>query len=104
MDELIRLRILVEANVGPAIVIGTADNPIVQLQSGRVPDQAVLGPILQFWRSGITGITFAEWQALDNDLSGLRTYQGVASPTLAQTVAATKAQNRVLAAILRDKR
>lgn len=38
------------------------------------------------------------------DVAGLRAYQGLASPTLAQTVAATKAQNRILARVVSELR
>ena len=51
---------------------------------------------------GATLITPAERTALESDLAGLRTYQGIASPTLAQTVSAVRAQSRVLRALLRD--
>jgi hypothetical protein len=36
-----------------------------------------------------------------DDIEGLKAYQQLASPTAAQTAAATKAQNRVLAAMVR---
>jgi hypothetical protein len=44
----------------------------------------------------------AEWQALEPDIAGLKSYLGVATPTAAQTASATKAIIRVLAALLRD--
>lgn len=43
-------------------------------------------------------------QAHRADVAGLKQYQGLASPTLAQTVAATKAQNRILARIIAELR
>lgn len=46
-------------------------------------------------------ITRAEWVALKPDVAALRTYVGIASPTAAQTAAATKAIIRVLRAVLR---
>lgn len=52
--------------------------------------------------SGLLSLTLAEYQAIKNDIAGLVTYQGLASPTLAQTVAAVKAQSRILRAILRS--
>ena len=36
------------------------------------------------------------------DIDGLRTYQGLASPILAQTVQAVKAQSRILRALLKN--
>lgn len=47
-------------------------------------------------------LTPAEYQAIKPDIAGLRTYAGIATPTLAQTAAAVKAQSRVLRALLRD--
>jgi hypothetical protein len=38
------------------------------------------------------------------DVAGLKAYQNLSAPTLAQTVAATKAQNRVLARIVAELR
>lgn len=51
---------------------------------------------------GATLLTPAERANVEPDVALLRTYQGIASPTLAQTAAATKAQSRILRAILRD--
>jgi hypothetical protein len=50
----------------------------------------------------VPGISLAEWQALEPDIAGLKSYLGTASPTAAQTASATKAIIRVLAALLRD--
>lgn len=47
-------------------------------------------------------ITPAERQVIDSDIQLLVTFQGLASPTLAQTVAAVKSQSRILRAILRS--
>lgn len=38
------------------------------------------------------------------DVAGLKQYQGLASPTLAQTVATTKAQNRILKRVVQELR
>lgn len=46
--------------------------------------------------------TDAEMDALRPDVEGLRTYQGLASPTAAQTAQATKAIIRILRAVFRD--
>lgn len=54
------------------------------------------------FRQHEVAITLAEYQAIKPDLALLKTYAGIASPTLAQTVAATKAQSRILRAMLRD--
>lgn len=65
-------------------------------------EQAIYDRLPRIARSIIGGITPAEWQALEADLTGLRTYQGLPSPNLAQTVLAVKAQSRILRALLRD--
>jgi hypothetical protein len=41
-------------------------------------------------------------QTIKADIAGLKTYLGVASPTAAQTAAATKAIIRVLGTIVRE--
>jgi len=64
-------------------------------------EQATLADIVLMDRFGVD-LTLAEWQSIKADVAGLKTYNGLASPTLAQTVAATKAQNRVLAVIIRS--
>ena len=60
-----------------------------------------LSDLLTLWRFGVV-LTLAEWQAIKGDAAGLRAYLGVASPTLAQTAAATKAIVRVLGTIIRS--
>lgn len=47
-------------------------------------------------------LTLAEWQSIKADAAALKAYNGVATPTLAQTAAAVKAINRVLATIVRS--
>jgi hypothetical protein len=51
---------------------------------------------------GSSLLTVVERQNLQADIDGLVTYQGLASPTLAQTVLAVKAQSRILRALLRN--
>lgn len=53
-------------------------------------------------RAAKTDLTRLERNAIQSDVDLLVTYQGIASPTLAQTAAATKAQNRILRAMLRS--
>ena len=65
-------------------------------------EQPTFDRIVNLARSLIEGITIAEWQAIEPDIAGLVTYQGLASPTLAQTVLAVKAQSRILRALLRN--
>jgi hypothetical protein len=62
-------------------------------------EQDTYTALLRLQRSRL-GLTPAEFGALAPDISGLRTYHGLASPTAAQTAAATKALIRVLRAIL----
>lgn len=50
----------------------------------------------------VLGLSRAERNALESDVTTLRSYLQVATPTLAQTAAATKAIIRVLRAVLRD--
>jgi hypothetical protein len=66
------------------------------------PEQATYNRLRSIAYSNLPSITPAEWQGLEADVALLKTYQNVATPTLAQTVAATKAQSRILRAILRD--
>lgn len=52
--------------------------------------------------SGLMRLTPEEWAAIEPDIAGLTTFQGLPTPTLAQTVLAVKAQSRILRALLRD--
>jgi hypothetical protein len=65
-------------------------------------EQPVYDRLLRLAKVRVLGITPAEWQALEPDVTNLKTYLGIASPTAAQTAAATKAIVRVLGAILRS--
>ena len=65
-------------------------------------EQTTLNRIVKIANAAVVGITPAEWQALEPDIDGLITYQGLPTPTLAQTVLAVKAQSRILKAILRS--
>lgn len=65
-------------------------------------EQTTFDRIVRLAQALVAGITPAEWQALEPDIAGLIQYQGLASPTLAQTVSAVKAQSRILRAILRN--
>lgn len=60
----------------------------------------LLGNLIAY--SGILRITPSEFAAIQSDIDGLTTYQGIATPTLAQTVLAVKAQNRIWKALLRS--
>lgn len=62
-------------------------------------EQAVYTAILRWHRAGI-GLSFPEFLALRDDMALLRNYLGVATPTAAQTAAATKSVIRVLRGIL----
>lgn len=65
------------------------------------PELVTFNRLVSVARSPI-GITPAEWQAIQPDIDGLQTFQGIATPTLVQTVAAVKAQSRILRALLRS--
>lgn len=64
-------------------------------------EQAIFADLQTMMKFGVA-LTLPEWQAIKADAAGLKTYLGVASPTLAQTAAATKAIIRILATIIRD--
>jgi len=89
----------------PDLNSGAPEAPIRQLTYTpdlSPADRAVLDRIVSLGKSLVDGITPAEWEALEPDIAGLVTYQGLASPTLAQTVLAVKAQSRILRALLRN--
>ena len=65
-------------------------------------EQTTFNRLVNMAKSAVAGITPEEWQAIEPDIAGLVTYQGLASPTLAQTVQAVKAISRVLRAMLRN--
>lgn len=81
-----------DTDSGPAFVF---DPPLT------TSEQATLADLVRMARAGIT-LTLAEFRAIVPDLAGLRTYQGLASPTLAQTASALKAQSRIIRVLLRD--
>jgi hypothetical protein len=64
-------------------------------------EQATFDDLQTMAKFGVT-MTLAEWQSIKADAAGLKTYLGVATPTAAQTAAATKAIIRVLAVIVRS--
>lgn len=65
-------------------------------------EQTTYDRILRVASSLVVGITPTEWVAIQSDIDGLVTFQGLATPTLAQTVLAVKAQSRILRAILKN--
>lgn len=64
-------------------------------------EQATFDDLVTMAKFGVS-MTLAEWQSIKADAAGLKSYLGVAAPTLAQTAAATKAIIRVLAVIVRS--
>jgi len=89
------------------VVISTvptdANGPLFAFTPSLTPaEQTTYDRIVRLAKSLVEGITPAEWQAIEPDIAGLVTYQGLASPTLAQTVLAVKAQSRILRAIIRN--
>lgn len=101
-----RLYLLCVAYLRRPVGIATDDVsglPVVEFTPALSgPEQTIYDRLLRIARSTIPSITPAEWEALEPDIDGLRTYQGLPSPTLAQTVLAVKAQSRILRALLRD--
>lgn len=68
-------------------------------------DAAVLAVLAAHDTAAIDAAEAAERTQFETDVANLKLYQGIASPTLAQTAGATKAQNRILrrvVAVLRD--
>lgn len=81
----------------------TTGDPVLDFEPAlSTAEQTTYADLLAMARAHISGLSLAEYQALKPDLAGLRTYQGLASPTLAQTASAVKAQTRILRALLRD--
>ncbi len=64
-------------------------------------EQATFADLQTMANFGVT-LTLTEWQAIKADAVGLKTYFGLATPTLVQTAAATKAIIHVLSVIVRD--
>lgn len=54
--------------------------------------------------AAIDAVADAEKTQFQQDVANLKTYQGLASPTAAQTAAATKAQNRILRRVVSELR
>ena len=80
-----------------------ADGPVFPFDPPLSPaEQVTYRRIVKLATSLVEGITLTEWEALEPDIAGLVTYQGLANPTLAQTVLAVKAQSRILRALLRN--
>lgn len=82
------------------------DGVILTFVPDLTPAQAALldelmADIATMSHFGVT-MTLAEWRAIKSDAAGLKAYLGVASPTAAQTAAATKAIIRVLGTIIRS--
>ena len=85
-------------------IVGNPGAPVATLT--WVPDltpseQATVTDIVSAGQSHV-GISLAEWLSIESDIDGLVTYQGLANPTLAQTVSAVRAQSRILRALLRN--
>lgn len=113
IDDLTRLRELVTTYVGRCAVLATEPDPTVVLASGDpTPEQqTTIDELLRFWRSGVQGITLAEWQALDAAMADDRAFR---QQTRAQFLAKTQAQqarelfdvatahSKMLRALIRD--
>jgi hypothetical protein len=85
---------------GPEGVVLTFTPDLTAAEATKLSD--FMADIATMAHFGVT-LTLAEWQAIKADAAGLRAYLAVASPTAAQTAAATKAIIRVLATIIRDE-
>lgn len=99
----------------PVVILGDEANPVPDWGQ-TTPTQADLDTFAQlvvFARSGVTGITFAEWQALDAAMADDRTLrQMTRNQFMAQTADARDRQvfdvltahSKMLRALTRDKR
>ena len=86
-----------------SITLDGQGNPVpVFTPALSTAEQAAFDRLVRIVRSPVPSITPAEWESLEPDIAGLATYQNIASPTLAQTASAVKAQSRILRALLRN--
>ena len=65
-------------------------------------EQTQVTRIIKLATSLVQGISPDEWAAIEPDIAGLQTFAGIATPTLAQTVQAVKAQSRILRALIKN--
>lgn len=98
IEDLCRLYLRAPASVSMAGDVTT----YTFVPALSVAEQATFDRIVKLAKGVIAEITPAEWQAIEDDIAGLVTYQGLPSPTLPQTVLAVKAQSRILRALLRS--
>jgi hypothetical protein len=82
-------------NVETTVILATFVPPLTPAE------QVTFDDLVTMSRFGVQ-MTLAEWQAIKADAAALKAYNGVATPTLAQTAAAVKAQSRILATIIRS--
>ncbi len=100
---------LLDAAADAGIVAPVSVSPDATFRQSTITWTPDLSPTdittLQTLRSLVVGaslLTVAERNGIQSDIDLLVAFQGIATPTLAQTVAATKAQSRILRAILRS--
>lgn len=116
MDFMLRLSALcLEAFGRTVVILGDDANPVPDWGPNppTTEELATFAEIIVFARSGITGITFAEWQALDAAMADDRAFR---QQTRAQFLAKTQAQqarelfdvvtahSKMLRALIRDRR
>jgi hypothetical protein len=104
VDSIVSVNALMAANGirVPETVTGTgATRTFTWTPDLSAADQTNIADIVTMTGFGVT-MTLAEWQSIKSDAAGLKTYFGLASPTLVQTAAATKAIIHVLSVIVRD--
>src|SRR6476661_5058379 len=100
-DQLARL-IGAAGAAGRPIAMCSVDGTNVTIIFDVDLSPAEVSVLDEIMRAAKTDLTRAERNGIQADSDGLVTYQGLASPTLAQTVAAVKAQSRILRAMLRS--
>jgi hypothetical protein len=91
--QYLRKPVTVTIDIDTGTPVLTFQPPLTVQEQATFADLQVMAKI-----SG--EMTLAEWQAIKAE--ALKTYLGVASPTLVQTAAATKAIIRVLGVIVRS--
>lgn len=101
VEQLERLRAeTIAANRPASLVVVDGSSITIWFTPDLSPAEvAVLDDVVRALK---TDLTRQERNAIQSDIDLLVTYQGIASPTLAQTAAATKAQSRILRALLRS--
>lgn len=103
LDEIVpRFGSRAMAAVGPFDIVLNTQTGAATLTWLATLTPAQVQTVQDAVRAARTSMTINERNAIQSDIDLLVTFQGIATPTLAQTAAATKSQSRILRAILRS--